>query len=77
MAIMYEQGVITIFAELLPKNERPDVDIKEVAKRWRTPLSQLEAVVSTEAIVSLEGTGNETKVIFQHPDSKNIGQYSR
>ena len=70
MAIMYEEGSILIFAELLAKNKRPNVEIKDIAKRWRTPLSKLEAVVSTEAIVSLEGTGNATKIIFQHPDGK-------
>ena len=70
MTIMYEQGMILIFAELLPKNDRPNVNIKDIAQLWRTPLSTLEAVVSTEAMVSLEGTSSGTRVVFQHPDTK-------
>jgi multidrug efflux pump subunit AcrB len=70
MTIMYEQGIILIFAELLAKKDRPDVNIKTIAQLWRTPLSTLEAVISTEAMISLEGTSNGTQVIFQHPDSK-------
>jgi multidrug efflux pump subunit AcrB len=70
MTIMYEEGIILIFAELLHKNDRPNVNIKTIAELWRTPLSTLEAVISTEAMISLEGTSNGTRVVFQHPDSK-------
>ncbi|MFT5755691.1 MAG: multidrug efflux pump subunit AcrB [Alteromonadaceae bacterium] len=70
MTVMYEQGVILIFAELIHKSNRPDVNIKTIAQLWRTPLSTLEAVISAEAMTSLEGTSNGTRVIFQHPDPK-------
>jgi len=70
MAVMYEQGFIVIYAEPLAKKDRPNVDIKTIAQLWRTPLTKLEAVVSTEAMVTENGTGTGTQIFFQHPDSR-------
>ena len=70
MAIMDENGTIIIYAEPLPKEKRPNVRIQDIAEQWRTPLRELEAVVSTEAITSIEGSGNGVEIILQHPDSK-------
>ncbi len=69
LSIQYEQGYILVFAELVTKDHRQGVDIEEIAKQWRTPLSHLAGIVSVEAEITEEGTSSGTHVILQHPDA--------
>ncbi|EPJ50069.1 MAG: hypothetical protein OFPI_20750 [Osedax symbiont Rs2] len=70
MTVMYEQGLVMVFAEPIARKLRAGIDIKVLAEAWRQPLKKLEAVVSTEVMVSLEGTKSEVQMLLQHPDSK-------
>ena len=68
MTVMYEQGLILVFAEPLTRSKREGVDLKTIAQLWRSPLINAEGVVSTEVMVSLDGTSAGTELILQHPD---------
>jgi len=74
MTVMYEQGLVMVFAEPIARKDRAGIDIKTLAQAWRQPLKKLEGVVSAEVIVSLDGTRAEVQMLLQHPDPQVLNR---
>ena len=70
MSVMYEQGVILIFAQPLNRAKRAGVALKQIAKEWREPIKNLVGVVSSEVMISLAGSSAGSKIVLQHHDSE-------
>jgi multidrug efflux pump subunit AcrB len=70
LSIMDENGSILVFAELLPKVDRPDISLTAISKIWQESVAKLPMVVSTEVTITESGTPGGSEVVFQHPDVK-------
>ncbi|MCP5077011.1 MAG: efflux RND transporter permease subunit [Psychromonas sp.] len=81
LLVMDEQGSITVFAQPLDRQDRPATNLKSIADAWRAPINLLEGVKSSEIMISLSGSGeNTTSIILQHPNKallKKISQQAK